>query len=70
MERVGKVMRDGHRHGGGVGGWSSGAVWEISIVGSEFSECRRTLTHTLFEYLLGKPSEAKLKELEIVNSFC
>ena len=28
------------------------------MLGSEFSECRRT--HTLFEYPLGKPLEAKL----------
>ena len=57
-------MRAGHRQGGGIGGCPSGVVRENNIVGSEFSECRRT--HTLFEYLLGKPLEAKLlKEMEL-----
>ena len=51
-------MRGGHRQGGGVGGWSSGVVCENNFVGSEFSEGMRT--HTLFEYPLGKPLEAKL----------
>ena len=61
-----KVMRAGHRQGGGVRGCLSGVIGEINIVRSEFSECRRT--HTLFEYPLGKPSEAKvLKELELVS---
>ena len=44
LARVGKVMRAGHRQGGGVGGCSSGVIWE-NIVGSEVSECRRTHTH-------------------------
>ena len=55
-------MRAGHRLSGGVEGCSSGIVWGENIVGSELCECRRT--HTLFEYPLGKPLEAKLlKEL-------
>ena len=56
--RAGKVMRAGHRQGGGVGRCRQ-APFEKNIVGSELSECRRT--HTLFEYSLGKPLEAKLK---------
>ena len=64
MARVGEVVRAGRRQGGGVGGCSSGAVCEIDIVSSEFSERRRAHTHTLFKYSLGKPLEAKrLKEI-------
>ena len=61
-------MRGGHRQGGGVGGWSSGVVCENNFVGSEFSEGMRT--HTLFEYPLGKPLEAKLlKEFDVIKSY-
>ena len=42
MARVGKVMRAGRRVGGGVGWCSSGIVGGNKIVGSEFSECKRT----------------------------
>ena len=42
LVRVRKVMKAGHWQGGSVGGCSSGVVWENRIVGSEFSECRRT----------------------------
>ena len=57
---VRKVMRAGHRQGGGVGGCSLGVVCEMDIVGSECSECRRAYTHTYthtftpVEYPLGK----------------
>ena len=61
---VRKVMRAGHRQGGGVGGCSLGVVKPVRIVGSEFSLCMRTHTHTFCEYPLVKPLEAKLlKEL-------
>ena len=44
------------------GGVRQASFEKSNIVGSDLSECRRT--HTLFEHLLGKPSEAKLlKEL-------
>ena len=52
LARVGIVMRAGHQQGGGVGGCSSGVVWENNIAGSEFSECRRA--RILFEYPLRK----------------
>ena len=42
LTRVGKVMRDGHRQGGGVRGCSSGVVRENKIVPSELSEFKRT----------------------------
>ena len=61
MERH-KEIRAGHRQDGGVGGCSSGVFCENHILGSEFSKGMRT--HTLSEYPLGKPLEAKLlKEL-------
>ena len=60
-------MRAGHRQGDGIGACSSGVVCEINIVQSEFSECRRTHTHS-FEYPLGKPLEAKL--LKEYRLFC
>ena len=53
-------MTAGHRQGGGVGGCSSGVVCEKHPVGSGFSEGIRKHADTLFEYLLGKPLEAKL----------
>ena len=48
VARVGKVMRAGHRLGGGVGGCSSGIIRGKKIVGSELSECKRTHTYTHF----------------------
>ena len=61
-------MRAGHRQGGGVGGSSSGVVCENHLIDSEFSEGMRTHAHTLFEYPLGKPLEAKLlKELSTMQ---
>ena len=57
-------MRAVHRQGGGVEGCSSGVVCENHLVGSEFSDVMQTHAHTLFEYPLWKPLEAKLlKEL-------
>ena len=53
-------MRAGHRQGGGVEGCSPGVVFENHLVGSEFSEDMRTHAHTLSEYPLEKPLEAKL----------
>ena len=44
--KLGEVMRASYRQGGGVGGYRSGIVREINIVGSEFSECRWTHTPT------------------------
>ena len=46
LVRVGKVVRVGHRQGGGVERCSSGVVWEINSVSSEFSESRRTHTQS------------------------
>ena len=60
LARAGKVIRSGHPQGGGIKGCSSGVIWETSILGLELSECRRTHTHTLLKYPLGKPLEAKL----------
>ena len=51
LASVGKVMRAGHRQGGGVGGCSSGVVRENKIVVPELSKGKRT--HTLFEIRWG-----------------
>ena len=53
-------MRAGHQQGGGIGRCSSVVFREKKIVGSELSEYRQT--HTLSDYPLGKPLEAKLLE--------
>ena len=43
-----KVMRAGHRQGGGVRGCSSSAGCENHLVGSEFSEGTQTNAHTAY----------------------
>ena len=48
-------MRAGHRHGGEVGGCSSGVVCENHRVGSDLSDTR---IHTSSKHPLGEPSEA------------
>ena len=63
-------MRAGHRQGGGAGGCSSGVVCENHLVGSQFSEGTQTHAHTLFEYLLGKPLEAKLLQEYLEKESC
>ena len=56
MASVGKVMRAGHRLGGGVGEVFARHQLREKNVESELAECKRT--RTLFEYPLGKPLEA------------
>ena len=47
LVRVRKVMRTGHRQGGGVRGCSSGVVYENHLVGLEFPHaCGSVHTHT------------------------